>query len=788
MWRAQLRLARSRPLSAGLHLAGVALAVAVLFATAITRHSTEQSLAQAERGLLGTPQGRLLGRGAIPASAYADLRRHWLSQWPGLSLQPVLKASVHIGGEEFTLEGRDLLSGGPALALAADLVARDAVALARRDAQRLGLQAGDRIDLGLGQRQYPLRIARVLALPPGRILADVSTTQRILERGDPPVFDAIDVHLPETGVNVQALRAALPPELEWVDPQLQRAGQRQLIEAFAFNLDALSVLTLAVAGLLLASTAQFSFRHRRVILERLGQLGATPAQLWRLLLGEALLLGALGSVLGWALGWLLSRILLPLAAGSVESLYGVERILAIPPDPAAYLWPAGLSVLLLAAVQGHQLWRWHHPRAGPSPRRALAVTSLLAAPVSLLWPGLEAAYVAVFATAAAMLLWLPDAMRAGLGALARLPWPGSPLVRIGWRDAARLPPHLTLAGAALCLALAASLAVNLMAGSLRDAVGDWLQQQLAADLYLQLPRAEDYPAAAQRWSEHPGVAAVSTRLRQQRPVGGYPVSVEGLSARAAAALPLLHCPRECLQHWRRGGLLVSEPLARRLQLRPGASVELAGRQWPVSAILRDFDPAGGSLVLPLEHYLDSGLQPRQASLGLWLHAGVDAAALTREARREGFSALDAGALQAQVNALFDRTFAVTDWLRLAVLCIALLAVAAGLSMQAQQQRRHLATLRALGAGPGATASWLTVQALGVSVAAALWALPLGYLLAWLLVAEINPRAFGWSLQLQAQPGLAAQLLPLALLAALLALPWPCWQLWRRPPLPEHEYD
>lgn len=56
------------------------------------------------------------------------------------------------------------------------------------------------------------------------------------------------------------------------------------------------------------------------------------------------------------------------------------------------------------------------------------------------------------------------------------------------------------------------------------------------------------------------------------------------------------------------------------------------------------------------------------------------------------------------------------------------------------------------------------------------AMPLGYVLAWILIYVINVRSFGWTLQMQLQPGYFIQAFGVAVVAALLAGVYPAWRL------------
>ncbi|HSD28913.1 MAG TPA: FtsX-like permease family protein, partial [Vicinamibacteria bacterium] len=63
--------------------------------------------------------------------------------------------------------------------------------------------------------------------------------------------------------------------------------------------------------------------------------------------------------------------------------------------------------------------------------------------------------------------------------------------------------------------------------------------------------------------------------------------------------------------------------------------------------------------------------------------------------------------------------------------------------------------------------------------AGLLALPLGWLLAFILVHVINVRSFGWTMRLEADPWLFAQAFVFAVAAAILASVYPLIRLRRR---------
>ncbi len=106
--------------------------------------------------------------------------------------------------------------------------------------------------------------------------------------------------------------------------------------AFRFNLTILSLIALVVGAYLLFQAFDASVNRRRETWATLRALGQPPAAITRLVLGEAALLGPLGSLLGLGLGWLLAQGSVRAVSQTVNALYGASSARS-----------AGMSVLLV---------------------------------------------------------------------------------------------------------------------------------------------------------------------------------------------------------------------------------------------------------------------------------------------------------------------------------------------------------------------------------------------------------------------------------------------------------
>ncbi|MDH4074208.1 MAG: ABC transporter permease, partial [Gammaproteobacteria bacterium] len=94
---------------------------------------------------------------------------------------------------------------------------------------------------------------------------------------------------------------------------------------------------------------------------------------------------------------------------------------------------------------------------------------------------------------------------------------------------------------------------------------------------------------------------------------------------------------------------------------------------------------------------------------------------------------------------------------------------------------------ALGMTPRQTGGLVSAQSAVIGLIAGLAALPLGLVMAWVLVVVIDKRAFGWQIDLVITPGPLLTALGLAIGAALLGGLYPAWMAaTRRPALAMRE--
>jgi putative ABC transport system permease protein len=427
-----------------------------------------------------------------------------------------------------------------------------------------------------------------------------------------------------------------------------------------------------------------------------------------------------------------------------------------------------------------------------SRRFALAAAPTFALGAALLWlsgRALWPAFTALFLVLAAGAMLVPLAT-AGLMRLAEPPIAG--LAGLPGRMAARgVTDSLSRTGvatAALAVAVATVMSIGLMIASFRASLIDWIATTVTADLYVDIDPdvlldAESLVAAIEAL---PGVAGTSRMrlarlatidgefsLRAAAP-GPEGYGIDLVLPEAASAEALLADP---------AAVLVAEPLAYRARLAPGDRLSLPTAtgltDFTVAGVYRDYNTAGAELVIALDTYRRLFADAALTSVGVHLAPGADEAEVADSIR----AALGAGrasrvrstAMIERISlAIFDRTFQVTEVLRLLAGIVAFLGILSAVMALELERERELATLRSLGMSTRELFTQILSQTGLLGLAAGIAAIPLGVTLAWLLVFVINRRSFGWTMDytLTAEPMLAG--LAMAVVAAALAGLYPAW--------------
>ena len=834
-WRTLLR----RPWQTTLMVLGITLGVAVVVAVDLANASasrafdlsTESVAGRATHEVVGGPEG-------LDETLYARLRRRGTLR----SAAPIVAdyvSSPNLGNRPYQLLGvdpfaeppfRDYLwqtGDTPVVGLVGFLTKPGAILISASVSERYGLQRGDHIRLDVAGTEQDAFIAGLLQpgdglssrVLEGFILADIATAQELLNRAGR--LDRIDLILPadnaESEKAIARIDAQLPPSARVQAITARTSAVKRMTAAFRTNLTALSLLALFVGLFLIYNTMTFSVVQRRPLFGTLRCLGVTPGEIFALVVSEALLVGAIGSGLGVLLGTALGQGAVGAVTQTITDLYFVLTVKSVG-IPSTSLIKGGV-VGVLATLLATSLPAWEaasvQPRAALSrsgletkARRAVnwaAVGSLSALGVgvgmlALPTRSLVASFGSMSAIVLGFALLTPLAtglfMR-GASVVSGRVW-GS-LGRMAPRDVVNSLSRTSIAVAALMIAVAVTIGVSLMTGSFRHTVVTWLEYALQGDMYVQAPsfratqntRTLD-PAIVQIVEGLPGVARAELIRATyiDSPMG--PVYIEAGTSRDYGEGLLYKSadgsPEEVWSAVRNGAVIVSEPLASRLDLpsRDG-TITLYTNQGPrvfdVAGIYYDYATSEGTVIMAIEDYRRFWDDDAVTGLAVHLEPGVDADRLARDleersAPMQRVLVRPNRALREAVLVVFDRTFAITGALQMLATIVAFIGVLSALLSLQLDKQRQLGILRAVGLTARELWGLVLLETGLMGTVAGLLAMPAGYVISLILIYVINRRSFGWTLQMLIEPMPFLQALAVAVVAAILAGIYPAYRMGR----------
>jgi putative ABC transport system permease protein len=770
--------ARQHPLRAVVAVIAIAVGVALGYAVNLINASALAEFSSAVRQASGQADASIVG----PRDGFDELVLARVAADPAVEVaSPVLEVDAalvepeRLRGRVLPVLGIDLfraarisahLIGAPAnaqrdVARAADgrfALLGDGLYLSPAALESLGVAPGDELGVQVGGRIERLRIAgRLPGARAGQVLAtmDIGFAQWRFDRVGR--VSRIDLQL-ATGTDAARIGAgwALPAgvDLQTADEASTRVSN--LSRAYRVNLNVLALVALFTGAFLVFSLQAQSVLARRTQLAFLRVIGATRGEVERLLLLEAVALGALGSALGVGLGLAVASAALRVLGGDLGSGFftGVQPALRVDGSDMLLFFALGCAAAAAALLMAP-------PLAGIPVGAYIAIALLLVAAV-LLKPRIAPWFYEPLRR------WLASRPLSGDAA----PW---------WLAATRLaatPRFAAIGAAGIVASFALMVAMATMVASFRVSVDQWLDRVLPADVYARTaPSGSGGTATAsfsardrQTLAAHPQVERVEFTRNLRISLDPARAAVALIArpidrANAARQLPLTGASIT----WREGQpppVWVSEAVVDLYGARVGGEIALpiAGRahRFLVAGVWRDYARQYGAIFIDADDYERLSGETARTEAALWLAPGARAAQVIAElqpllqARSAEFA--EAGEIRALSLRIFDRSFAVTYVLELAAIVIGLTGIAATFSAQAIARTREFGMLRHVGVTRSQILRLLAIEGLLVTALAIVLGLAAGLAVAWVLVEIVNPQSFHWTMDFRLPVGLVLGLI------------------------------
>lgn len=837
LFRASSGYLLRHPWQLALALLGICVGVAVIVAVDLANASARRAFALSMDSITGEATHQIIaGPVGVDETLYTRLRVE-----AGMrNIAPVVEGYAQIGNATLRVLGVDIFAERDfrTYTFTGSVLANDktyrrlltepgALLMSARTASSLGLTTGNELQVSVGGRFFPAVLVGLLegtdtsaAGLDDLIIVDIAVAQIWLnEIGR---LTRIDVRFPEAGEGdavVNEMRSWLPAEAQLLSAAGRTRSVAEMTNAFMTNLVAMSLLALLVGIFLIHNSVGFMVLQRRGLIGILRALGVTRRQIFQLILSEGLLLGTIGAILGVMLGIVIGERLLTLVSRAINDHYFIVTVTELALSPYSVLkgLAAGLgATIVAAALPAIEATRYapklalarsvleQRTRTLAPYAAAAGVVMIMLAYIVLEFSGdsLISGFAALFLLVFGIALGVPIAIRASarfaVPIAARL---GGPVARLAVAGIVAALSRTGVAIVALAVAVSAAIGVSVMVESLRDSVITWLDNTLRADIYiaapgvaadrpggqldaalvadiLQVPGVIDHSASRSVWIE-------SENRRTQI------IAVSMASETYASVRLLAGDPGEVWSAFDASdAVILSDPYAYRYGLNTGDILTLdtvsGEHAFPVAGIYQNYDTNQADVLMNRSTYVTHWRDTQIGSLGLYLAPDANLENVLQQLRqitagRQALLIRSNRDIRVRSMEIFDRTFVITDvlyWLAVGVAFIGILGAMLALQMECA---RDLAILRALGMTPGQLGGLVSVQTGFMGLLSGLAAIPLGLVMAWILIAVINRRAFGWAIDITVSPGILVSGVFLSIGAALLAGFYPAWRVASAPP-------
>ncbi len=691
----------------------------------------------------------------------------------------------------------------------------DGVIAAGPCAERLGLSVGSTLRVGAARGTRVLVVRGVVDLPleirpyaSGWLFMEISAAQILFGRLGR--IDRIDVAL-DPGADAARVREAIREAVPGAAIETAAEASHDAwaaIEGFRSGLVLISLLGLGVGAYLVGGTLAYLASERSRELSILRAVGATRARIFRLLVTEGALLGAVGSVLGAALGWGLAETMMNLLGRAYSlSIVRVEGAALRLDDP---LWP--LAILLGTAVSaaasvlpaafasraeapGEIARLRGETRSRHLPLRTLGGSGtllLVACLVLYLRPSLLPGYAGhamtiLFTLAAggivpAATLWTLRILRAGA--------PGRSLaLRLAADGLLRAPGRTSVTVLVLTLVVGMTVGSAVTARGFRNTIGRWLDT--FAGPQLQATTAESYtnvrsfrPVPEEvflRLEGVPGIAAVVPLRFAFVPYAGGEVMILAGDLARNPGLPRMALTAgdlaEAVGRMRsEDAVVASENFCARSGVRLGDEVELPTPRGPVRfrivARAIEYGWPDGTFYMDRARYAAHWGDPLADAATLLLERGADGEQVKREALRAlgGVYPIRIFSWDEYQGALLTQ---IDEFLRIQHVqtllsgVVGLFAIFISLAIAARTRAREFALLRAAGTSRAALARILRAEGFVLVGLGLAFGLPVGAL-AYLPAVTLARQQAGYGFEPAFPPDAAALAVAVAIVATWLA--------------------
>ena len=636
---------------------------------------------------------------------------------------------------------------------------------------------------------------------------DVYAAQKVFGRGRK--FDRIDLAIKDDARldDVRAkIQQALGPGFQVEEPSARGQQFESISRIYSLTANITSAFALFIGMFIIYNTFQIAVTQRRSEIGILRALGATRSQIRTLFLGESVVAGLFGSVLGLLAGILIARGMTGYIGALLGEVYGIaEEAEEISTNPVLMTFAValGIATSVVAAfiparnaarvdpVQALQKGKYQQLSAGENlARRMVALlVAILAVGCALggryrivFYLGDALAVLAALLMTPALALWVTRLLRP------LLKWLRPVEGTLAADSLLQAPRRTSGAVAALMLSLALVVALGGLTRASYDSIFKWLTVALNPDLFIS--PSESLTARSFRFPESmadqlraiPGIAEVQSVRDARIEVRGAPImfvatDVESLRHRATLP-PVAGDPNRMFRLTAEGkAILASENFALLRGYKLGDVVDIPSPggvlHLPIAGIVTDYSDEQGSILMDRAVYKRYWNDSTVNVFRIYL---APRASETDVKRRilETFSSqrrlfvLTNREVRRYILRLTDQWFGIT-YVQIAVaVLVAVLGIVNTLTVSITDRRRELGVLQAVGGLRNQVRRTIWLEALAIGTVGLVLGLAFGALQLYYSLRITAEDIAGMRLDYEYPYQIALALLPVILAVAFLS--------------------
>lgn len=816
-----------------LTLVGIALGVAVFFAVRTANVTLINSLTTTIEKVAGKSTLQVVGGESGFPEALWDV----VKDTPGVKIaEPAIEVMAHTAFDDegnLMIVGVDMLGdkelreyqfdeanteiGDPLVALAQP----DSILIARNFADKHALKEGDKLPLytSQGRKEFTVRgIFKPAGLGEvfgGQVaMMDVFNAQFVFGRGKS--FDRIDLmNEPDVPVEElqQRLRSRLPAGVEVERPTARGQGLENTVKGMNIGMTVTSLIALLVGMFIIFNTFSISVNQRWKEIGVLRAVGVERRNVQRMFLGEAAVMGMIGSALGILLGFGLAvgvEFVMSQIASQLFALVSTRQAPVFRADFALLSFVLGLGASIVAA--------WMPSRAASQLNPALALHNIenrqreevLGAPRLLAGLAMIAAGLGLIRFAplrADLYIQFGYAVLLILGMIAVLPKLSEWMARAmrPWMDRffgsegvlavdsmIQAPRRTSATVGALMIGLMFVFATGAYVESQKQTFDRWMRQSINADLVVTTTegaRSKTWHfsrALSDKIAALPGVKRLENVRFTFIPYADDSVAIVALEFDgwfARSQLEIVGADRATARDkvTKGEGVIVSENFANRYRLGIGDPVRLQTPtepfDRPIVGIIEDYTTEKGSVFLERTLYERYWRDEAIDIINVNLQPGVE---------RSAFKALLQQAIRGEQRAfiytqeewrawvikLLDQFFAMMYMQMLVAVFTAAVGIVNALIISTAERKRELGVIRAIGGLRGQLRKMILLEAVVIAVIGVFTAVIAGIFNTYFLTRTAASMIGGYTIPFMFPAKIILIALPIVLVIALLAAWWP----------------